>query len=219
MQASVYIPPLEIQSLGNNESATVNGYTLMGPGTIFRKSMLREVTLTALGADENTSAVALAEMSAHSAGGQSEKEDGDMEFDKLTVEQLRAECPALCLAIETQAAETARLSAVAEEQARAVAILSEASALEVAEPAIALGLIQGGVTVAEAKSQLKDAVIAALKLGKAPDLGTAPDPENHQAKPENENDAVLAYQKANEGTSYRDALIAISKAEKKKEAA
>ena len=53
-QASVYVPPKQIERLGEGETAEVNGHQISGPGHIFRKSSLREVTFTSLGADENT---------------------------------------------------------------------------------------------------------------------------------------------------------------------
>lgn len=55
-QASVYVPVSKIEELGEGASSQVNGYTFTGPGVIFRESTLREVTVTALGADEQTSA-------------------------------------------------------------------------------------------------------------------------------------------------------------------
>jgi dsDNA-binding SOS-regulon protein len=58
-QASIYIPPDSIEKVPEGKTAEVNGNTLDGPGHIFRKSWLREVTFTALGADENTHAVSL----------------------------------------------------------------------------------------------------------------------------------------------------------------
>ena len=67
-QASVYIPPSEVEKLGEGESVIVNGYLLNGPGHVFRKSTLREVTVTALGADEDTSAEVFAREVAGSKG-------------------------------------------------------------------------------------------------------------------------------------------------------
>lgn len=58
-QASMYIPPIEIEDVPADSTAQVNGYTLSGPGTIFRRSRVREVSFCVLGADENTNAVAL----------------------------------------------------------------------------------------------------------------------------------------------------------------
>jgi hypothetical protein len=55
MQASVYLPPSEVQQLGQGESAIVNGQTLNGPGAIFRKGKILEVSMCSLGADGKTS--------------------------------------------------------------------------------------------------------------------------------------------------------------------
>jgi hypothetical protein len=61
-QASVYVPPQSIEKLDEGETAEVNGRTIEGPGHVFRQSSLREVTFTSLGADENTGAAALSEV-------------------------------------------------------------------------------------------------------------------------------------------------------------
>lgn len=55
-QASVYVPPLSVEYVPSDTFAEVNGHKLEGPGHIFRRSVLREVTVTSLGADENTDA-------------------------------------------------------------------------------------------------------------------------------------------------------------------
>ena len=55
-QMSVWVPPGRIQRLAEGEEAKVNGQTMTGPGAIYYDATLREVTLTSLGADENTSA-------------------------------------------------------------------------------------------------------------------------------------------------------------------
>lgn len=60
-QASVYVPPTLVERIPEGAFAKVNGYKLEGPGHIFRKSVLREVTVTSLGADENTDAEMLGE--------------------------------------------------------------------------------------------------------------------------------------------------------------
>ncbi|MBI3991448.1 MAG: hypothetical protein HY350_04780 [Candidatus Omnitrophica bacterium] len=85
-QASVYIPPLDIEKVAEGEEVEVNGYKLKGPGTVFRKSRLREVSFCALGADEHTDAEALTDAClGHSIW---KKEGKNME---ITVEQLKNE--------------------------------------------------------------------------------------------------------------------------------
>jgi hypothetical protein len=60
-QMSVYIPPRAVKAVGEGEEVVVNGHKLRGPGHVITKSVLRETTITALGADEHTSAALLAE--------------------------------------------------------------------------------------------------------------------------------------------------------------
>lgn len=61
MQMSVYVPPKKVTRLRDGETAKVNGRTMNGPGAIYEGSHLREVTMTALGVDEATSAAALSQ--------------------------------------------------------------------------------------------------------------------------------------------------------------
>lgn len=55
MQESVYIEPESIRNLQKNESMTVNGENVVGPATIFLGGKIKEVSLTPLGADSETS--------------------------------------------------------------------------------------------------------------------------------------------------------------------
>lgn len=59
-QASVYLQATKMLDISDGEEHVVNGHKLMGPATVFEECTLREVTFTALGADQNTSAAALA---------------------------------------------------------------------------------------------------------------------------------------------------------------
>lgn len=59
-EASVNLRPVKIERIPEGETAEVNGFSIAGPGHIFRRSELREVSFCALGADSNTSAAALA---------------------------------------------------------------------------------------------------------------------------------------------------------------
>lgn len=58
-EASVRLFPTKIEVLREGAETEVNGVMVKGPGHIFRRSELREVSFTALGADSNTSAAAL----------------------------------------------------------------------------------------------------------------------------------------------------------------
>jgi hypothetical protein len=60
-EASIFAKPTKIQRLLENEEAEVNGYKMKGPGTIWRASTFKEVSVCTFGYDSNTSAVAMAE--------------------------------------------------------------------------------------------------------------------------------------------------------------
>lgn len=55
MQESVYIEPDRIETVADGAEFNVNNQSLKGPFTIFRNSKIKEVSLTPLGADDNTS--------------------------------------------------------------------------------------------------------------------------------------------------------------------
>lgn len=55
MQESVYIEPEFIQPLQKGEKLIVNGHEIEGPGHIFKGGTIKEVSLTPLGADSETS--------------------------------------------------------------------------------------------------------------------------------------------------------------------
>ena len=55
-QLSVHIEPREVEQLIKGQSATVNDRQVNGPVSIFRNSLIREVSLTPTGVDHNTSA-------------------------------------------------------------------------------------------------------------------------------------------------------------------
>jgi hypothetical protein len=122
MQMSVYVPPTEMVEVGEDEKLEVNGRELAGPGYVLRGSQLREVTLTVLGADENTGAALLSKRRtpavtvpitklAHSG-----QEVHDMSDKTLTAASLREQHPEIVREVEDAAlqAERARLSFIEE---------------------------------------------------------------------------------------------------------
>ena len=62
MQESVYIKPESIRNLQKGEKATINGLQLVGPATIFIGGKIKEVSLTPLGADSETSTTVFNDM-------------------------------------------------------------------------------------------------------------------------------------------------------------
>ena len=57
-QMSVRIEPSSTEEIAADQAVTVNGKTYQGPITVFRDGRIREVSFCALGADDNTNAVA-----------------------------------------------------------------------------------------------------------------------------------------------------------------
>lgn len=58
MEASMYVPPSVVERVAEGESVEVNGRTLKGPGTVFRKAVIKEVSMCVFGADDRTQSVA-----------------------------------------------------------------------------------------------------------------------------------------------------------------
>lgn len=182
-QASVYVPPSEVEFVKEGETVNVNGLELSGPGAVFRKSVLREVSFCALGADENTSASAL------SGGGDidielnvlSEKED-DMDIAEVTFDQLKERNPDLVKQIEEAAQpdgdelkEKLSAEAVTAERERCADIAKQAASFEMHGKTGEL--IESGDSVEDAVSKLKFAKSVALQNQDPGDPG-ANDPDD-----------------------------------------
>jgi len=80
-QASLMAVPTVIEEVNPNVRVSVNGQEMVGPLTVFRQWTLRELTLTVLGADGDTSAEAFAE-------------DGEVEVQTMTTKKDAIEEPA-----------------------------------------------------------------------------------------------------------------------------
>lgn len=86
-QMSVRIDPSAIEEIQAGTSVTVNGKVHQGPITVFRGGRIREVSFCALGADDNTNAVA----ASHSPKNFNQPEDTDV----TELEQAQAKAKAL----------------------------------------------------------------------------------------------------------------------------
>ncbi len=60
MEASLYVPPSVVERVEEGASVEVNGKTLRGPGVVFRKAVIKEVSMCVFGADSNTRSMAMA---------------------------------------------------------------------------------------------------------------------------------------------------------------
>lgn len=61
-QASIHAEPTIIEKVGDGEKSKVNGFTFKGPGTIWRKSTFREVSVCVFGWDKNTKSEAMGDV-------------------------------------------------------------------------------------------------------------------------------------------------------------
>jgi hypothetical protein len=57
-QSSLYVVPLSIERLEKDAEVEVNGFTMKGPGTVFRKAEFKEMSACVFGWDNNTKASA-----------------------------------------------------------------------------------------------------------------------------------------------------------------
>ncbi|HAH21635.1 MAG: hypothetical protein A2Y00_05470 [Omnitrophica WOR_2 bacterium GWF2_43_52] len=221
-QASIYIPPLVIERVKDGETAEVNGRKLKGPGTIFRKSVLREVSFCALGADENTSASALKDkgdnidLDVEIIEKNKTKEVDNMEITELTLEMLKAERSDLADALLKEGRESGAKESLAagvkQERERVLAILKEAKGFEGME-ALANEAIEKGDSVEVALGKFKDKRLSELEKNAPSNLGPDGDDAGKGAK--SHLDRAKAYQ-AEHGGSMTDALKATAEKTVKK---
>lgn len=129
-EASIQARPNKIVRLGEGEMAEVNGFTMKGPGTVWRESVLKECSVCTFGADSNTKSVAM-----------SENEDVEMEIEEtkfkkeesnMTLAELKAAQPDLfaeIVAIGTVEAEKAFSEVKATLEAQITALSAEKQSL------------------------------------------------------------------------------------------
>ena len=77
-QMSVRIEPSSVEEIAADKTVFVNGKTHQGPITVFRGGRIREVSFCALGADDNTNAVA----ASHSPKNFNQPEDTDVDLEQ-----------------------------------------------------------------------------------------------------------------------------------------
>jgi hypothetical protein len=151
-QASTYLQANRIQRLGLNEEAELNGRLVKGPATIFRESTLREVTFTALGVDDDTTATPLA------GNGADDDVVALLSVTPMTTKTneapaatVAAAAPAVLAASPAQDNTAALAEREKQERARATAILSSAAD---AQRELAAKLVADGVPLSDALLQL-----------------------------------------------------------------
>lgn len=107
-QSSISAQPTKIQRLMEEEEAEVNGYSMKGPGTIWRESEFKEVSVCVFGYDTNTSSKAFSneedtetELTVEVTGFKNQEKG---EPKKMTLEELKAQHPELVAQIEADKA-------------------------------------------------------------------------------------------------------------------
>ncbi|SDY60492.1 hypothetical protein [Acinetobacter kyonggiensis] len=127
-QMSVRIEPSSTEEIAADQTVSVNGKTYQGPITVFRGGRIREVSFCALGADDNTNAVA----ASHSPKNFNQPEDTDV----TELEKAQAEIAALKLKnteLETQNKQFSAAKREAEITALGKDLGKEFSAEDIAE--------------------------------------------------------------------------------------
>lgn len=160
-QASCYLEGTQIEEVRAGVETEVNGRKLTGPLIVFRQSTMREVTFTAIGADGNTRAEALA------AGKQLSVQIHRKEADMTTETK-----PATPATAEPTAAELRAAGAVAENE-RVLAILAAADTTQMQ---LAQDLIAQNATLSDALAKLNADLktrLAAARDGMRQQAGSA----------------------------------------------
>lgn len=193
-QASMYIPPLSIEHVQAGETADVNGKKLTGPGTIFRRSVLRECSFCVLGADKHTEAKALADSDKQNLeievfnSNHEEKEGEKVPIE--SVEQLKEQYPELCNKLTQEA--------IAQERRR---ILDIQSAAFEGQEELVKKLIEEGISVEEAVKQLnqdfkkkmqqrKEEILKNFKESDPPTVGFGKEKDEINDSPKSKEDEL-----------------------------
>jgi len=138
-QMSVFVPPGDIEFVPEGTHTTVNGQRLDGPGHIFRTAELREVTVTAVGADANTSLAVF-------SGGTSERTARRIvranPRDHAMTDQTESR-PADSSADDAAALATAATDAVTAERQRVAAIMQSAAEFRAPQEDVAQAIGDG----------------------------------------------------------------------------
>lgn len=96
-EASVWVEPSNIEYVESGSSAVVNGYTLDGPATIFRKTVFKEVSVCTFGYDSQTSSAALSAKQNH------QHSESNMTTTKLSASDVKEQHPEAFAAIVAEA--------------------------------------------------------------------------------------------------------------------
>jgi len=103
MEASLFCPPSVIERVLEGASVKVNGQVLKGPGAVFRKSIIKEVSMCVFGLDKNTKSSALADIeNVKFSSLNKEHNIMETEIEITNLEGLAAAYPELCAELSEQ---------------------------------------------------------------------------------------------------------------------
>lgn len=178
-QASVYAYPYSIETVDDGGSAEVNGFSLDGPGTVFRDWALREVSFVTLGADSNTNAVAASDEEAvliniekdrkGDATNMSDKETAAPAPVTFTVESVQEKAPEVATALRNEGVRAGVESGQKAERERVCALLGNCFAMAKGSESpelyynLTLDLIASGASTDASVLRFKDARIQELE--------------------------------------------------------
>lgn len=154
MEASLSLEPSVLEYVEDGESVSVNGKQLEGPGTVFRKAQIKEISMCVFGACPNTESKAFAEVGKAEFNYVILRKDKSMEKVKMTLAEFSAQNPELFAEI------TAKANADGQKTVRDQ--FAAMSALFEGDAAFAVEQFAKGASLEEAKT----AYIAQLKAAK-----------------------------------------------------
>jgi len=161
MQASLYPVPSVIEQVEDGASVEVNGRKLKGPGAVFRKAVIKEVSMCVFGALNNTRSTALAADDSDQVEFELMERNNPMaNQDKpaLTLETFKADNPALHQSVFA----AGQVEGIKTEQTR-FAALQKACGDDHAQAA---ECFTAGMTVAEALGKRNEKLAADLKTAR-----------------------------------------------------
>ncbi|MEN6424023.1 MAG: hypothetical protein ABFE13_01570 [Phycisphaerales bacterium] len=212
MQASLSFDPQVIEQVSEGASVKVNGHVLKGPGAVFRKALIDEVSMCVFGAVPGTRSAAFADDDRRQVQFSVIKESSmanENPATALTAESLQTEHPVLFKAVrdtafaEGQAAERDRFAALQKACGDDHALLAECFASPTMTTADALAKRTEKLTAENARlrEQLAKPGSRAPGHGSPPDKATqeflaqpAPQKAGEKAGPATFMEAVKAYQ-------------------------
>lgn len=98
-QMSVFIEPGSIERIEPGNTVTVNGHEISGPATVFRNGLIREVSFTPTGVDDQTTAAAASALAGIPISSQHTEE-----VDSMTQEEMQAEIEGLRASLDQETA-------------------------------------------------------------------------------------------------------------------